>query len=202
MNRRIAMAWTLAVASLHLPAAVWADEATGWYVGAGAGQSQAKQYCDPSTGEVIVSCDDTGTAWRLLLGYQINRYLGVEGGYLNLGQFNSTTMVSGVTATDQTKIHAGYLEGLAILPIGGRFSLYAKAGTAFWTFQTHDTLGGAGVPDQSQNGWSFMGGAGAQFFFTKNLAFRAEYEVMPKLGNSETGELDVQVISASVLWKF
>jgi OOP family OmpA-OmpF porin len=201
VNRRI-LAGMVGVAGLFLPAAASADDATGWYVGAGAGLSQATDYCDPNAGAVIVTCDDTGTAWRLLLGYQINRYFGVEGGYLNLGQFNSTVTQAGVPTTNQTKIHAGYLEGLAILPIGERFGLYAKAGVAYWTFQAHDTVGGAGVPDQTQNGWDFVGGVGAQFFFTKNLALRAEYELIPKLGNSETGELDVQVISASVLWKF
>ncbi len=195
----------LALVSIAMlsPLAVHADDEAGrWYVGAGGGQSTGKQYCDPKSGVVVVDCDDTDGALRLFTGYLINRYLGIEGGYLRLGKFTANRLVGGVSATDELKAYTGYLEGVATLPLGDRFGLFAKAGGVYWSIKTRGTLAGASVTDDTKGGFDFIGGAGAQFFFTRNLGVRAEYEFIPKLGNSATGEVDVGVVSASVIWKF
>ncbi|HTS55495.1 MAG TPA: outer membrane beta-barrel protein [Burkholderiales bacterium] len=184
------------------PLAASADEATGWYVGAGAGQSKAIQYCDAPAGSVVQSCDDTSFAWKLLLGYQINRYLGVEAGYDYFGRFSATFVNGGVSeTTSQTKTWAGFLEAVGSIPIGSRFSLFGKAGGVYWRTK-FSQQGTTGAFDTNQHDVDYVVGAGVQLFVTKNLAVRAEYEYLPNYGNSTTGEVDLQLVTASVLWKF
>ena len=179
-----------------------ADESTGWYVGAGIGQSKGMQYCDPQSGIVFTSCDDTGTAWRALVGYQLNRYLGVEGGYLDLGQFSATFTKSGTPQSVSMQTQTGYLAGIATLPIGSRFGVFVEAGGLYWSLKGQAALGGVPPGNLTNNGFDFIGGGGVQAFLTRNLGIRAQYEYIPSLGNSDSGTVNVQVITASVIWKF
>jgi len=178
-----------------------ADPAKAWYVGAGAGQSRGTQYCDAQAGTVVQNCDDQGNAWKLFVGYQINQYVGVEGGYIDFGKFSSNLAVAGAPGTDETKARAGFLEAVAGVPIGERVFVFGKVGGAYWRIKS-DTQAGSTLTKIKENGLDAMFGAGAQVFVTKNLAIRAEYEYLPNFGNDTTGELDMQVISASVLWRF
>ena len=178
------------------------DDSTGWYVGAGIGQSKGMQYCDPQPGITFTSCDDTGTAWRLLAGYQFNRYVGVEGGYLDLGEFSATFTKSGMQQSVGTQTRTGYLAGIATLPIGSRFGVFVEAGAAYWSMKGQAALGGAPPGNLTNNGVDFIGGAGVQAFLTRNFGVRAQYEYIPSLGNSDSGTVNVQVITASVIWKF
>ena len=178
------------------------DESGRWYLGAGAGQSTGRQFCDAKANVPVSNCDDSATSVRLFVGYQANRYLGLEGGYLRLGKFTADRTIGGTTASDEFKTYTAYMEGVATLPLGDRFGLYAKAGGLYWSIKTRGTLTGVAGPDQSTGGFDFIGGAGMQFFFTRNLGVRTEYEFIPKLGNSDTGEVDVGIVSASVIWKF
>ena len=63
----------IAAALLALPAAA---QDAGFYLGAPVGQSKAGDSCSgmPSG----VSCDDKATTWKLIGGYQFNRYIGAE----------------------------------------------------------------------------------------------------------------------------
>jgi len=195
----------LAAIILFTPLAARADEDNPgrWFVGAGVGQSTGRQFCDANAGVTAVSnCDDSATSVRLFTGYDFNRYLGVEGGYLRLGKFTADRTIAGTTVSDEFKTYTAYLEGVATLPLGDRFGLYAKAGGVYWSIKTSGTLSGVAGPNNSKGGVDFIGGGGAQFFFTRNFGIRAEYEYIPKLGDSTTGEVDVGIASASLIWKF
>ena len=204
MRRTELPQWTVlaGVMAALAPLPATADEATGWYVGAGVGQSKAIQYCEPPAGSVVQSCDDTSFAWKLLLGYQANRYLGVEVGYDYFGRYSASFVSSGAVQTNQTKTWAGFLEAVGTIPFGSRFSLFGKAGGVYWRTTFNSQEGSAAPFETSQHDIDFVVGAGAQLFVTKNLAIRAEYEYLPKYGNDLTGEVNLQFISASVLWKF
>jgi opacity protein-like surface antigen len=65
------------VVSLALGTGRAADEASGLYIGAGVGQSDVDTSCSVS-GAVTTGCDTTNTAWRAYLGYQFNKWLGLN----------------------------------------------------------------------------------------------------------------------------
>ena len=55
---------------------------------------------------------------------------------------------------------------------------------------------------QGASGFDFIYGAGGQLFVTRNLGLRVEFEYVPKLGNNDTGEADVWMVSGGPLWRF
>ncbi|MBI3919113.1 MAG: outer membrane beta-barrel protein [Betaproteobacteria bacterium] len=70
--------------------ALAAEPNAGFYGGLGVGRN----YTDLDSGSIAGSKDEKDTAWKFFGGYQINRYIGIEGGYVDLGKA-SVTGVSG-----------------------------------------------------------------------------------------------------------
>jgi len=180
-----------AVMAIATPLAM--AEGSGLYVALDVGQSKFKDLCSGFTGG---SCKDTDTAFRGALGYQINKYVGVEGGYVDAGK--STATSPGFSG--EAKLTDWQLVGVGTLPLGdGRFSLFAKAGADRWSSKI--TANGAAFA--SGSGTSFLWGAGAEFDFTKSLGVRAQYETR-KAGdiNKPEGLGNVSMLSAGVVYRF
>lgn len=88
-----------ALALISSSAAMAAD--SGWYVGASLGQSNA----DYSSGDlksaleaqgatgVVASVDNTDTGWKLFGGYQLNKNIGFEAAYVNLGSLTGSAPI-------------------------------------------------------------------------------------------------------------
>jgi opacity protein-like surface antigen len=92
-------------------------------------------------------------------------------------------------------------------PINDMFSLSAKAGGFWWEADAKATVfvDGEAIGSYSDDdGKVDLGyGLGARVDFNENLAARVEWEKYHNVGGDEhTGESDVDVISASVLFKF
>src|SRR5258708_6415930 len=96
--------FAITASAFALPAAAQVDK-SAFYLGAGVGQSKAKDWC---TGAGGFSCDDKKTAWKAFGGYQFNRYLSAELGYANLGKFTA----SGFGLTDEAKVTAWDLSAI------------------------------------------------------------------------------------------
>jgi OOP family OmpA-OmpF porin len=120
----------LAVAAEHMDSEEYADSGyqsgghsdydTGVYLGASVG---ATWYSDDGKLDGY-NLDDSDIGWSLFGGYRINRYIGVEGGYVNLGEYKATSS-SNNTADS---FDAFYLAAVGILPFGEHWQLRAKAG--------------------------------------------------------------------------
>ena len=166
----------------------------GWYVGGSIGQSKI----DCSTGGVAgVSCDDSDTAFRVLGGYQFNKYLGAELGYADLGK--ATISGAGLSASVEAK--AWDLVGVGRLPLADRFSLFGKLGMyrADSDLSSNTPL----IPASSDTNSDITYGVGAQYDFNKNLGVRAEWQQYKKVGSDSTGgEGDVDVMSIGVVYRF
>lgn len=201
----------ISTAAVAAPSALAADvaSASAWYLGAGAGQSKAK-LDDSSINAVLTGAgvtaatkDETDFSYKLFAGYQINRYFAVEGGYFNLGEYSfTTTTASAKTLIGSMKNHRGAnLDVLGILPLGDKFSLFARLGVQ--SSKTSDLFGGTAVAGfaPSKNKTDYKAGAGAEFDFTKNVGVRAEWERY-RVSNGFNGKLDVDVVSASLLYRF
>ena len=82
----------LALAATLVAACGAHAEESGAYLGAALGQSKLKEWCDTggSAGITLTSCEDTETAWKLFAGYRFNRYLAVEGSYIDWGETTAT----------------------------------------------------------------------------------------------------------------
>ena len=91
-GRCIAAALWLACVLISAPAAA-EEKIKGWYVGVGGGAVKFDGDCDAVervTGQSGCAHSDYEGAGRVFLGYQFNRYIGVEAGYADLGSHSTT----------------------------------------------------------------------------------------------------------------
>src|SRR5437868_6002344 len=80
----------LAQAKPAAPAAE-ASWLSGAYIGVSLGRATGKDFCsNPALAGGAATCDDKDQAWRLLAGYQFNKYFGLEAGYHDFGKLRST----------------------------------------------------------------------------------------------------------------
>lgn len=106
--------------------------------------------------------DDDNDVWQGLVGYRFNRYIALEGSYIDFGKYGSS--VAGAE-TD------GYTAALKLmLPIGDRVELYAKGGQLWYDTDYHlATVNG------SDDDTGVFAGAGVGFKVTENFLVNAEY---------------------------
>lgn len=170
----------LTAAGLAAALAMAGPAAAQFYIGATIGQAEFKEGC-LGTGE----CDDADTAWRILGGYQFNKFFAGELGYYDFGEASSGT----------AKLEAEAFELVAVgsLYLTDRFSVYGKLGGY------QGTLKGGGVDEDSTD---LTYGIGARWDFTKRLGVRAEWQRYESLGGGALVETDVDVLSIGLIFSF
>lgn len=149
------VSWSVAAATLLLSSAAGAADR---FVGFGVGSVDI----DDSTtiAGSRVEMDDTDIGWKVYGGMMLTKNFGFEAGWTDLGDMNH----GGVDVETEGFTAAG----LAALPLGNSFSLYAKAGVFFWD-QDIDTVG--------YDGEDLMYGVGARVRFMEQFHARIEYEI-------------------------
>lgn len=149
--------------------------------------------------------DDSSLAGKLYAGYQFNEYFALEG---SLG---------GYDALDGDLVTVGDMKFLAIqpkviLPVGERFSVFAKAGVSYFNAEfkaSNSILGSAGYTTLSDTAFAGMYGLGAEFALTDNLHLEASWDYMnPELevvkladANAKV-EAEISVLSLGVSYHF
>jgi OOP family OmpA-OmpF porin len=171
-----------AVAALAIAGSVAAQtpSLSSAYIGGTIGQSEYKDGCNGLT-----DCDEKDTAWRILGGYQFNRYFAAELGYHDLGQVSA----SGATV-DGT---AWELVGIGAYPIIEKLSVYGKLGLY------RGELEGLGAKETNSD---VTYGVGLQYDVLKSVGVRGEWQRYSKMGGGAIGETDVDVLSAGVVYRF
>ena len=156
--------------------------AEGFYAALDVGQTNAKDTC--STG--VAGCNDTATAIRAAGGYQFTPMWGMEFSYAtygkaNLGGSHGDWKTSGVQASC-----------IGTFPVSESFSVLGKVGVA----RIEHQVNGA-TSTKTNPAW----GIGAQYDFTRSIAFRAQYEQLGTIGDANTtGEAKVSLLSVGALY--
>jgi len=150
---------------------------TGFYVGGGLGRTDSDQ------GGAI---DNRDNGWKAFGGYQFNRYLAVEGGYVDLGQVT----LPGVALDSK----AWQAAAVGSLPLTGQFALTGKLGFA----QTETRVGGFGSDHNTDPTY----GLGLRYDFTRQFGVRGEWERFRLGGNPVTGKSDTDLYSVSAVFRF
>jgi OOP family OmpA-OmpF porin len=189
-----------------------ADDA-GWYLGGNIGQTRAdideQRIADSllqnGFSNTLVKDDSIDAGYKLFGGYQFNRYLALEGGYFNLGEFNftSTTQPAG-TFNGSLEAHGINIDLVGTLPITEKFSAFGRAGVTY--AQTKDAFNGTGAvhvfsPTAKERDTNFKVGAGLQYAFNDNWAMRLEaerYRINDAVGH--TGDIDL--LSVGLVYRF
>jgi opacity protein-like surface antigen len=176
--KKIAVAVVFGAAAMTMSASVLAQKRseTGWYVTGSIGQND--DFNDETT-------------WRIAAGYQLDRNLSVELGYINLGE---VSLPFGASA----EASAFELIGLYKYPVANRFSIYGLAGLARIKSEvtapaiTIPGLGTVGGGSSSDSSIELTYGFGVQYDFAPNFGVRAQWQ-----------DYDgAAVLSAGIVYKF
>jgi OOP family OmpA-OmpF porin len=207
----------IALSALLLASGLVSAQQSGFYIGASIGSATvdiedgaASALTQLGITNVSGNIDDTDFSYKLFGGYKINKNFAVEGGYANLGKF--TTNASGtalgqtLSASGDVKSYAIFLDAVGILPASEEFSVFGKLGFAYTdtTASASASLAGFSASSSESAGqWVPKLGLGAQYYVTKAVALRAEYEYYFNVGDENTtGQSDVQVFSAGITFGF
>jgi OOP family OmpA-OmpF porin len=210
--RAFNMAAGLAALALTMSPSAFADD-TGWYTGFNAGQSRAKiddtrivdGLLDDGFGTTSISNDDLHFGFKAFGGYAFNRYFALESGYFNLGKFGfaADTLPAGSLRGD-IKLQGANFDAVGSVPLGDKFSLFARAGVNY--ADAKDSFAGTGavvVTDPSPRKWAanYKFGFGAEYDFTRLVGVRLEaerYRIDDAVGNKG----DVDLYSAGLVFRF
>jgi len=193
-----------ALGLLAANAAIAADN--GAYIGFSAGQARPSFDSNPAVAAGFpVQYDSSSGAWDAAVGYQINRYFGIELRYIKFGDYNAHIFVPGVGnlfTNIQINAWGGSLVGTA--PLGRGFSLLGRVGENY----TRETRGNCNIcvtqpTSSSDNVWSPSFGVGVKYDFNANWAVRGEAERYTKIGsNDNTFGGKVNLYTVGVTYKF
>jgi Outer membrane protein beta-barrel domain len=165
-----------------------ADDASGFYIGAGAGQISVKDAGDNTTG------------YKAFLGANFNPYVGIEAAYIDDG---SETVgiydpVSGVSTYGDGTVRAAQLSVLGKIPLSRYFALFARVDGIYWREDfsaAYYSYGSAYGYSASETGTSFGWGAGGEASFG-HFGLRAEFE------QADINSYTTRMISGSLIFRF
>ena len=211
MVRKLALA--AALAPMLLAGASHAAE-PGFYLGASGGQTTVDKDAkdlglDTSSITALQNfeIDDSDTGWKAYLGYQFLPWLGIEGGYVDLGSASKTRTVTNASGTDfRANGNADFTgwEGFLVgtIPIGP-VDLFAKVGGAnlkvdgnvnVTNLDTSESNRTSGNDNDAQLAY----GVGAAYNFGKgHWGLRVEAE-----GYDDNEVDDLYFISAGIVYRF
>lgn len=177
----------LFVALLLSSAAITAEASESQFYGAlDVTQGSTKDACTslPPT----ITCSTSTTAYRLGLGFQFNRFIGLEASYLFPAKLTANGTYLTLPISGEVSLSGYQLSFLGALPISDNFSLLGKAGYAS-TDATESISGFGYTLSNNQNNLNPAYGLGARYAFNDRVALRVMYEDLGivKTANMATG---------------
>lgn len=191
-----------------------------WYLGLGAGQTRGVFDDSRITGNVIspvandgnggapftnysIATDRRDTGYKVFMGYQLNRWLGFELGYFNLGKygFDNTTTPAG-RLVGELRAQGANLDLVGTLPLTENFALLGRVGTAYARTRTgFDGSGAVTVTDPrpSRRQANMKLGVGLQYAFSPGFLMRAEGEDY-RINDAAGGKGHVRMYGVSLVF--
>ena len=214
-SKSVGSAGKLSLLTLALMAAplAMADDSAGWYAGANYGVTEATIDDARITSGLLgsgltatsIEDNDRDRGYKVFGGYQYNKYLSVEAGYFDLGQFGfvANTNPAGTLSGD-IKVRGINLDAVGTLPITEKFSAFGRLGVTY--ADTNGAFAGTGAvnvldPSPSARDTNLKVGLGVQYAFTEALSLRAEierYRINDAVGNKG----DVDLASIGLVYRF
>jgi OmpA-OmpF porin, OOP family len=184
-----------------------------WYAGVGLGYGKVEFYPADfsSNGAAQETIRDSDLGFTGAIGVQLNRNWAIEGNFIQLGKFSYKYTQGANTQEDVYEVSGWGGSVLPTVPLTRNFSLFGRLGVL--AGQTRNTIRN---PAPAYNGstsavqvntTSFLSGFGAQYFLSRDIGLRVEYQNLGKVGTSGacstcTGRANAQFLSASALFTF
>jgi OOP family OmpA-OmpF porin len=156
------------------------------YVGVSGGESKFRTDCAS-----LFDCDTKDTGWKVYAGGKANEIFGMEAGYTDFGRVRASG--------GETDAWAANLSLVAGVPIGDRFSVFAKGGGIYGRTDVKASASSL-VKTGHKNGWGTTWGVGAALGLTQAVQVRLDWDryKLDFIGGSR----DVDMLSAGVQMRF
>lgn len=192
----------------------------GWYFGFGLGQNfgrdwDASRFASSLAAQgftaMQTSSDDSDLGVKVFAGYQLNKYVGLEGGYAQFNNYTAGGPVSGGTVTNilgtfpvtsayQTEDNNTWtLAAVGTLPLTKDFSVFGKLGANNWKKTSNSILTATKALERIssiERGTNPFYGVGLSYALVEGVEVRAEYE------RYDLGGPKIDFISAGMAVKF
>ena len=196
--RRLILALLISLVALWGSEAMAVDFADGGRIGISGGISKNQDFCAQTGGQSL--CDDEKFAWKIYGGFQLMKWIAFEGGYVDLGRAERQGPGGSAGNLSTAETQALAVSAVFTAPVLQTAGFYIKLGGAYW--EQDRVVATTGLPkvESNEEGGSFLAGAGFRFPLTDRLGMVLEYERYFDVGTVATGESDIGVISAGLLW--
>jgi OmpA-OmpF porin, OOP family len=170
------------------------------------------------------SLDDKDSGYGFAVGYRFNRWLAVEGGYVDLGDRSyretasgrrfgfdqagaPTTFPANFTTRVKSNVAGFLISALGVVPLSYRWEAYGRAGIMIGNDEvdlaiTDDTNGGRATFDVSESATDVLLGVGVSFSLAEVYSLRAEFMRVLEAGDELSGESDIDLLSLGVTVRF
>jgi len=189
------IAWLTGMTLMLAGQSAFAQNQERFYFGASAGTSDID---DKMTAGLITSgpVDGSDSGMKIFGGYRFGRALALELAYVDLGKLSYSGDFSGLPVTGgKVKVSGVNTSLVATHQATPKLGLFAKAGLYAWNAKASDVTGG--VPFSAKDdGVDLSLGVGADYFFTKNVGARVEWE------HFELDPGKASLLSAGIVVKF
>lgn len=163
------------------------------FVGASVGQSSFDISCP--TG---LSCDEKDTAYKIYGGLEVNEYISMEVGYVNLGEAKVTD-----TTSSTVSAHGMTMQLVGTYALNPSVIFIARGGMNILNLEIDGPFAGTSNDNVGDTDVAWSLGLGAQYNLTESVGLRLEWERYFKVGDAtETGESDIDMITAGLVYKF
>jgi OmpA-OmpF porin, OOP family len=205
------------VASITLPVAAIAD-GSGVYVSGDVGQSHFSGIAGQSesmvANQVLLGMPSTSiyrdndTGYRLGVGYQFDPYWGLEASYADFGQasIDINSASPAVSSNTKLKAHGWVLAAIGTAPISEDWAFYARLGAIDAYVEQNVENPGFEIPttesSTSSTDWRATYGVGVSWSFAPNWSARLGWDQYRHLGNSSTGERNVNLTAVGIAYLF
>lgn len=169
----------------------------GFYLGGALGQSSLRNWCGDASA-TFIACDDQDLGWKVVAGYQVNSYFGIEASYIDWGETTASVRVGGEVRDVLAKQHGLGIAAIGSLAVGPQFSVFGKLGLVFVEQETRRIRPAPLSIDRDETETQY--GLGAKYRLLRNLAVRAEIERTDKRQSEATTR--AQLISLGVEYRF
>jgi OOP family OmpA-OmpF porin len=167
------------------PGLAMAQTEPGFYVGASANWLDA-DFKDSND----LSFDDSETTWGLRAGYMFNQWFGVEGGYIDLGNYSGD---SGV----EVDADAWQLAGVGNWDLTDQFSLYGKLGAFFVNAKSDQFVPGVGFLEDDDDEVEPYVALGAEYDIG-NVGLFGEFSWV----DTNVSDLTIDILTVGVKYNF
>lgn len=196
MYKRMMATLLIAAAPLTLSTTVLAQAQTshtGFYGGVGAGVGRT----DLNSAGVAGSTDKRDSVWKLFGGYQLNRNIAVEGGYVDMGKAS----VAGPQGFASAESNAWQIGAVGSLPLNQQFALTGKLGVARTSTDSAGIVNGIAFAGTQRNTAPTYG-LGLRYDISQAVALRGDWDRYRIKDNAFGGKSDSDLFTLGAQFRF